>query len=512
MRTQPKALAAVLLMLSLVSLAQTGKKPVPRQPEVKTPEAAAANRPEPWAKIAIPPLPAFHPQQPTRIELSNGMILFLQEDHELPLIQLTARIRGGSRTEPADKIGLADIYGEVWRTGGTTSKTGDQLDDYLEARAAKVETDGASDSTVISLDCLKDDFDDVFAVFMEVLQHPEFRQVKIELAKRQAYTGIARRNDDIESISGRESAFLAYGKTNPYVRIAEYATITAITRDDLIQWHNRYVFPNNMILGVSGDFDPKQMEARLRQAFEPMARGPQAMPPEIAFNAAKPGLYFVAKEDVNQSDIRMVGLGVERKNPDYYALTVMNEVLGGGFSSRLFKNIRTRQGLAYEVGGGIGTAWDHPGMAVFDAGTKSATTAETITALNKEIAGMVSQPATEAEIQRAKDSILNGFVFRYDTPEKVLRERMAYEFYGYPADFLERFRAGIEKITPADVERVAKKYLHPETMPVLVVGDSAEVQAQLEKLGPITKVDISIPPPPGAGAEASSSDARDSKQ
>src|SRR5579863_3224767 len=125
-----------------------------------------------WQQITIPPLPAFKPQQPKRIELKNGMVIFLQEDHELPLLSGTARIRGGSVNEPAAKVGLVDMYGEVWRTGGTKSQTGDQLDDFLEVRAAKVETGGGADSTTISLSCLKGDFDDVFQVFASLLQHP----------------------------------------------------------------------------------------------------------------------------------------------------------------------------------------------------------------------------------------------------------------------------------------------------------------------------------------------------
>jgi len=125
-----------------------------------------------WNKIPIPKLPEFHPQEPKRIELSNGMVIFLQEDHELPTIDGVARIRDGSRREPANKAGLVDLYGEVWRTGGTKTQTGDQLDDYLEIRAAKVETGGGIDSTSIAWSCLKPDFDDVFKVFMDLLQHP----------------------------------------------------------------------------------------------------------------------------------------------------------------------------------------------------------------------------------------------------------------------------------------------------------------------------------------------------
>ena len=454
--------------------------------------------PQPWKQIPIPKLPAFHPQQPKRIELPNGMVVFLQEDHELPMIDGTARIRGGERSVPANKTGLMDVYGEVWRTGGTKSQTGDQLDDYLEQRAAKVETGGSSDSTTVSWSCLKEDFDDVFKVFADLLRNPEFRADKIEIAQKGMYDGISRRNDDPSQIAGREAAKLAYGADNPYAREPEYATVAAITRQDLVEWHGKYVHPNNIILGVVGDFDSAKMEARLREAFAAWPLGAAATDPEIKLEPAKPGYYQVDKTDVNQSNIQMVALGITRKNPDYFALSVFNEAFGGGFSSRLFNDIRTTKGLAYGVGGGVGSAWDHPGMLRIMVSTKSKTTIESIQALDEEIADLAKRPIDDEEIKRAKDSILNSFVFRFDSPEKVLQEKMAYEFYGYPLDFLENYQKEIEKVTPEDVARVAAKYLHRDQLAVLVVGNVAEFDKPLSSLGAVTKLDITIPaPPPG---------------
>ena len=454
-----------------------------------------------WQQIPIPPLPAFHPQEPKRIELPNGMVLFLQEDHELPLIDGIARIRGGSRSEPASKVGMLEIYGEVWRTGGTKTQTGDQLDDYLEIRAAKVETGSNADSTTISWSCLKGDFDDVFKAFNDLLRNPEFRADKIDLAQHEMDDAISRRNDDVSGIASRESKKLAYGANNPYVREAEYATVAAVTRQDLLDWNQAHVHPNNIILGVVGDFDSVAMEAKLRQVFSDWPKGPPFKVEQIDFQPAKPGYYQIPKEDVNQSSIDMTDLGIRRDNPDYYATQVFNEAFGGGFSSRLFKSIRTAQGLAYGVGGGIGSAFDHPGIVRISMSTKSASTVESIQALYKEIDNLEKNPISEEEIKRAKDSILNSFVFNFDSPEKVLRERMAYEFYGYPADFLERYRAGIEKVGKEDVARVAAKYLHKEKLAVLVVGNTAEFDKPLSSLGSVTNVDIAIPPPPGEKGE-----------
>jgi zinc protease len=458
--------------------------------------ALAQTQPTPWNQLKFPPLPAFQPQQPTRIQLANGMVIFLQPDHELPLISATARIRGGGISEPPAKTGLVGLYGEVWRTGGTKIKTGDQMDDFLEARAAKIETGDGSDSTTISLNCLKADFDAVFDLYLDLLRNPEFRDDKLELAKQQMYTGIARRNDEVGSIVGRESAILAFGRDNPFARKAEFATVFAVKREDLVNWHNQYVYPNNIIFGVSGDFDPKAMEAKLRQTFESWAKGPEAKTPDIEFTSAKPGYYFVQKIDINQSTIAMVDLGIRRDNPDYFAVSVMNEIFGGGFSSRLFNNVRAAKGLAYSVGGGVGTSFSHPGMTHISMQTKSSTTVAGIQALYEEIDNLHGKEPNATELQRAKDQILNSFIFRFDTPEKVLEEKMAYEFYHYPLDFLERYRSEIEKVTAQQVTQVARKYLQQDRLAVLVVGNDGEFDKPLSSLGSVTNVDITIPPPP----------------
>ena len=456
-----------------------------------------------WQQIQIPSLPSFKPPQPKRVELKNGMVIFLQEDHELPLIDGTARIRGGSVNEPAGKVGLVDMYGEVWRTGGTKTQTGDQLDDFLEVRAAKVETGGGPDSTTISWSCLKGDLDDVFKAFVDVLQNPEFRADKLDITQKEEFDGISRRNDDVGEIAHRESVKLGYGPNNPYARVPEYATVAPVTRQDLIDWHGKYVHPNNIILGVSGDFDSAAMEARLRAAFDSWPKGPP--PPrkiDVKYSPAPSAYYLVSKDDVNQSNIHMVGLGTTRDNPDYYAISVFNEAFGGGFSSRLFNDIRTKRGLAYSVGGGIGTNFGHPGILQVTIGTKSQSTIEAIQAATEDIENLSKQPITDDEIQRAKDAILNAFIFRLDSPGKILAERMTYEYYGYPPDWLDKFQEEVKKVAAADVNRVASKYLHRDQMAVLVVGNPKEFEKPLSTLGPVKNIDITIPPPPAEKGQA----------
>jgi zinc protease len=462
-----------------------------------------AQESKPWEKIPVPPLHAFHPHEPKRIELKNGIVLFLQEDHELPFINGSVLIPGGSRDEDAAKAGMIDLYGQAWRTSGSEKMDGDAMDDLLEAKAAHIETGGDVDSTALSWDSLKGDADQVYGLAMDLLFHPKFSADKLQLAQQQDATGIVRRNDDEGEIAGREAAKLVYGANSPYTRQPELATIGAVTLADLNAWHDRSL-KGKLIVSVSGDFDAAAMEAKLRATFEPLPKVSPLPAHHETFHEPVQSLYFIDKEDVNQSNVEIMGLGTDRKNPDVPALAVMNEILGGGFGSRLFQKVRTELGLAYSVGGGLGFDYDHPGMFRVAVLTKSASTVDATKAALAEIAGVNERPFTEAELKRAKDEILNSFLFRYDTREKVLAEGVRLEFYGYPPNYLETYKAAVEKVTLADVSTVAKKYVHPDKLAVLVVGNGPEIKPGLDelKMGTIHPVDITIPQPKQTAQES----------
>jgi zinc protease len=460
--------------------------------------AQTAPVPEPeWKKIQIPPLHAFKPDLPKRVVLDNGIVLLLEEDHELPLIDGFIRIRGGSRDVPAAKVGLIGLYGQAWRTSGTKTHTGDEMDTILEAKAAKVETSGGLDSTSLHWSCLAPDFDQVFGLTADLLLHPAFKEDKLTLAKHAAESGIARRNDDAGEIASREALKLVYGAESPYGRNAEFATIAAVKLEDLSHWHDSTLSGSNMVIGVVGDFNSADMEKKVRAAFASIPRGKKFMTAKQTFPGPKPGVYFVQKSDVNQSNASLVGLGTERDNPDYYALSVMNEIFSGGFGSRLFQDVRTKLGLAYSVGGHFGAAFDYPGPFVVEAATKSASTVDALQAMEHQIQLLKTQPPTDTELRNAKDQLLNSFIFNYDSKDKILSEVATLEFHDYPLDFLERYRAGVEKVTAADVSRVAQKYIEPSKLAVLVVGNDTEFGKPLSTLGAVTPVDITIKMPAG---------------
>jgi zinc protease len=489
---------AKIVLAGMMSIALVGCPHAVQQ----APVPVASLSVNPWEKIPTPKLHEFKPQQPRRIELKNGIVLFLQEDHELPFVSGSVLIPGGARDEDTAKTGLVGLYGQAWRTSGTARLNGDALDDLLEAKAAHIETGGDVDSTALSWDSLKGDSDQVLSLALDLLFHPNFSAEKLQLAQQQAATNIVRRNDDEDGIAGRESAKLVYGANSPYTRQPELATVGAVTVDDLNAWHDRTI-GGKLIVAISGDFDPAAMEAKLRAAFEPLPTVKIAPPRHDEFAGPKPGVYFIDKEDVNQSNVEIVGLGTDRRNPDVPALAVMNEILGGSFASRLFQKVRTELGLAYAVGGSYGYGWDHPGTFRAMVLTKSASTVDATKAALAEIDGLTNRSFTEEELARAKDNILNSFLFRYDSREKVLAMRVRLEFYGYPADYLETYKAALEKVTVADLNAAAKKYIHPGKLAILVVGNGPEIKPSLDelKLGPAQTVDITIPMPKQPAAE-----------
>ncbi|MDR3754336.1 MAG: pitrilysin family protein [Terracidiphilus sp.] len=468
---------------------------------VACPSPLPAQQSKPWEKIPVPTLHEFHPQQPKRIELKNGIVIFLQEDHELPFISGAVLIPGGTRDLDPAKAGLIGIYRQAWRTSGSEKMDGDAMDDLLEAKAAHIETEGDEDSTALSWDSLKGDSDQVFSLAMDLLLHPKFTAEKLQLAQQQEATGIVRRNDDEGGIAEREAAKLIYGVNSPYTRQPELATISKITLADLQAWHDR-TLKGKLIVGISGDFDAAAMEAKVRAVFAPLPPVTPEPPRHDEFAGPKPGAYFIDKEDVNQSNVQIVALGIDRHNPDVPAIVIMDEILSGGFGSRLFLKVRTQLGLAYAVGGGFDLPYDHPGTFRVEVLTKSVSTVDATKAAEAEIAGLNTKPFTQDELQRAKDNILNSFLFRYDTREKVLSESERLEFYGYPADYLETYRAALEKVTLDDVTAAAKKYIHPEKLAVLVVGNSTEIKPPVDELGMGAPqvVDITIPGAPGPHA------------
>ncbi|MGB3190397.1 pitrilysin family protein [Lyngbya sp. PCC 8106] len=460
---------------------------------------AVASTAKHYTELDFPPLPEIQLPEYTRYQLDNGITVYLMEDRELPLIGGTALFHTGSRYEPADKVGLASLTGEVMRTGGTVDHTADELNQILEQKAAAVETGIGTTAGSAGFSALSEDLEEVFGLFAEVVQKPVFDAQKLELAKNQQKGGIARRNDSPERIAGREFQKLIYGKDSPYARTVEYQTLNNIQREDLVEFYQKYFHPENMILGISGDFETDKMKALIAEKFgnwKPAKMG--EIPPEPnTTQAHQGGIYFINQPQLTQSYIEMGHIGGERNNPDYPELMVLNGVLNG-FGGRLFNQIRTNQGLAYTVYGIWNANYDYPGVFIAGGQTRSDATVDFLKAVQTELSRVQREPVKPEELSYAKESTLNSFIFNFESPDQTLSRLMLYEFYDYPQDFIFDYQRQVEATTVEDIQRVAQKYLKLNKIVTLVVGNEAEIQPPLSTLDSetkITAIDISIPEP-----------------
>jgi len=451
-----------------------------------------------YDQLQLPPLAAVKLPDHTRFELDNGIIVFLIEDHELPLIDGSAYFRVGSRLEPSDKIGIANIVGSVMRSGGTRRRAPEALNQFLEDRAASVETDIDAVAGRASFSTLSEDLDDIFEVFADVIRHPAFPEDKLELTQTLWRGSIARRNDSPESIAGQEFGKLIYGADSPYARMVEYATIDAISRADLVAFHRRYFHPNNMLLGIVGDFNTDEMRSLIEKRFGDWKRDSTVDQPDFAAlpavaQATSGGLFLVDQPQLTQSYIQMGHLGGQLKDPDYTPLSVLNDVLNG-LGGRMVNEVRSRQGLAYSVYAYWSPQFDHPGLFVGGGQTRSDATVPFIKSWQSEIEKVRTSLISETELEQAKESSLNGFVFNFATPVQTLSRLIRYEYYGYPDDFIFRYQKEVEATTVQDIQRAAQTYLKPDQLVTLVVGNAASMQPALDSLGiPVTPIDIAIP-------------------
>lgn len=455
----------------------------------------AATTAKHYTELKFPPVSAIKLPKYERYVLKNGLVVYLMEDHELPLVTGTALVRTGSRWEESEKAGLASLVGSTLRSGGTQKHSADKLNEILEQRAATVETDMGEAAGSASFETLTEDLEMVFGLFSEVLREPAFAQEKLDLNKTQIRGGIARRNDNPNSIASRELRKLIYGKDSPYARTVEYATLDKVSREDLLKFYQQYFHPNNMILGIVGDFNPQKMRSLIQAKFGDWKSNPQIAKtplPQVT-QANLGGVFLVNQPQLTQSSVLMGHLGGKFDNPDYPALDVMSDVLNG-FGGRLFNELRSRQGLAYSVYGIWSPRFDYPGTFVAGGQTRTETTVQFIKSLETEIKRLQTTNITVQELNKAKDSTLNSFVFNFQDPSQTLSRLMRYEYYGYPADFLFRYQKAVTSTTAADVKRVAQKYLKPENLVTLVVGNQTAMKQPLTDLAAkVTTIDITIP-------------------
>lgn len=443
----------------------------------------------PIDKLKFPPL-NFTPPQAEKLTLPNGMRIFLLEDHELPVVNMFALIKTGDRLDPADKVGLADTMATVLRSGGTTNLTPDQINQKLEFVAASIETGMGSQYGSASLSAMSKDITTVLPLFADILMHPAFRDEQIEIARGQALDSINRQNDSPQSIASRIFPQIIYGRNNPLAVTPTEDSIKRITRDDLVQFYSKYYHPNNMILGITGDVKKEDIVKKIEEAFAGWPAGEAELPPEPDVPQLTARQVFFVHKDVNQTSLRIGSPALKEGDPDYFKLRVADVILGGGFSSRIFNELRTKQALAYAAAAGLSGGLGAPGYLVTFSETRADATVKAIQTVLRVIEGMREQPVTDVELQDAKDNVLSSFVFNYDQPEKIVNRQVVLSYFGLPSDYLQKFRDGIAAVTKEDVLEVSKKYYQPDKVAILVIGNEKLFDAPLSSIGPVTNIDL----------------------
>ena len=476
---------------------------------VLTAAPAGAQAPEAlfWRDVPIPPLRPLEVPTPEVYTLPNGLRVLLLEDRSLPKVEATLLVRTGEIWEPADKLGVAAITGRVMRSGGTTTRSGDVINELLEAQGASVETVIERDRASASMFALAEDFELALGVLADVVRNPAFPEDEIALAKVQEHTAIARRNDQVDEIARREFRTVLFGADSPYGRHPEHATVDAVTRADVVAFHRQAFWPGNAILGVVGDFDVGRAKALVERELGGWQGSGERLAMPAVGQRHQAAVFVVDKPDVAQTQFRFGHVAGRRDAADYFALEVWSEIFGGGtFSSRLVKEVRTRLGLAYSVFGYWLAEYERDGVFLVVGGTKNESTAQALRACLDELRQGLEQPPTEEELSLAKESILNAFVFRFDTRAKIVAQLMEYAYHGYPLDYLQRYREGIAAVTAEDVQQAARRNVRPDRLVFLVAGDADAFRQAVAGLGlgPIETVDVAIPPqaasPPGAAA------------
>jgi predicted Zn-dependent peptidase len=402
---------------------------------------------------------------------------------------MTAIITAGGIYDPPEMTSLAGLTGALVRSGGTESLKPDALDAELEFMASSIESGIGEDMGSLSMTTLAKNLDRTLELYADVLMKPGFEQSRVDLTKNNTIDAIRRQNDDPKGVAGREFKRAIY-ENHPLGRVSTIESVSKITRNDMIDLHKKYFTPKGMILAVSGDFNRKELVAGLEKLFGGWQPEEPQLPAVAIPQLASGKQTLLVKKPVSQSVIRMGHLGLEKSNPDQYAVRVMDYILGGGFTSRLTQEIRSNQGLAYHAGSRFDIGRRFPGIFQAETETKSESTVKAIKLMSDIIAGMTRELVGEEELSLAKESIINSFIFGFTQANSIVTQQARLEFYGFPDGYLENFRDNIAKVSREDILRVAKKYLHPEAMTIMVVGDEKKFDQPLSTVGPVREIKL----------------------
>ncbi len=437
------------------------------------------------SSLTFPPI-GFEIPRAERVTLENGIILYIIEDHELPLVSVSSVIRTGSVYEPEGFEGLAGITGALMRTGGTEGVSADEVDEALDFIAAGLSVSVGRESGTANLSVLKENIEDGLRIFSDILMTPSFEREKLETAKGLAIESLRRMYDNPQRFAFREfNRFLYQG--DPRGRLSSEETIRGIEREDVLSFYRRFFYPENVMMAVTGDITKEEALSIISRYFggwKSEGKTAKIAPPSLI---ADDSVHYIFK-DIPQSVIVAGRPAPGKKSEDYYAFELLDFIAGsGGFQSRIFSEVRNNLGLAYSAGS-FYSAKTEFGIFGFYAMTGSSSTGRTLTAINDILEDIRTEGVGDDELRLARDSLIKSFIFSFETPAEIADRQMMLEYEGLSFEFLENYRRRIEGVSKEDVEGVAKRYLSGKPSALLVLGNEEDFDRPLSDFGRVKVV------------------------
>jgi zinc protease len=415
---------------------------------------------------------------PTKFVTANGMTVVVLEQHFLPIVEIHALIKAGSAQDPPEKAGVANLTASLLDEG-TTSRTSKQLAEQIDFVGGSLETKASEDFTTASARVLKKDVDLGFTLLADILQHPAFHKQEFERIRAQLLGEMASDNDDPGHVAMKAfNQLVFHGHPYRWPVNGTEETLGKVTLGDVQAFYAKEYQPSQVILTIVGDVTVEQATALAQTHFGAWKKG--ATPPRNIKDPApiKRKTIQLIEKDLTQSTIILGHGGIQRANPDFYAVTVMNYILGaGGFSSRLMDSIRDKQGLAY----GIMSHFDArllPGSFWINLQTRTEATNQAIAGVLTELKTIRETPVSDQELAEAKSFLIGSFPLRFDTTAKLTQVLAQVEFYGLGFEYFSQYPKSIERVTKEDVLRVAKQYLDPQRYALVVVGNQAKAKVK----------------------------------
>ncbi|MBI5027108.1 MAG: insulinase family protein [Nitrospirae bacterium] len=413
-----------------------------------------------------------------REALPNGLTLLVVEKRNLPVVMVTVGIKAGTLMEPEEKAGLSNLTAELL-TEGTRNRTSAQISEEIEFVGASLDSSGGDDYITVALSVLKKDIELGFSILSDIIVNPNFPETELNRKKALIKGSIKAQEEEPGAVASKAFKKAIFGN-HPYGRPVEGAveTLDALTREDIVSFHSRYYVPNDSVMAVVGDISSDEVKSLMAKYFDrwkpqkldsPQSRVATTLPhsPE----PLKGRKVIKINRDLTQANIIMGHLGIKRDNPDYYAVSIANYILGsGGFASRLMQNIRDEKGLAYDVHSFFTTNKE---KGAFQVGvqTKNESANAVVAEILKEIKRIREEPISDTELQDARAYLTGSFPLRIDTSRKIADFLVAVEYYGLGLDYIDKYKDYINAVTKDDVLRVAKKYLDPERFALIIVAD-----------------------------------------